>query len=87
MGSLAPALARLPPGQGGGAGVARGGQGKGMLRHSLTAGPGMPLAHRPTPANGDERAQGLPCLEAVKVRTGHRGRPRQRLKVMATATG
>ena len=47
----------------------------------------MPLAHRTTPAKGEERAQGLPFLDAVKVRTGHRGRPRQRLKVLATDTG
>jgi len=29
----------------------------------------------------------LPLLDAVKVRTGHRGRPRKRLKVIATAKG
>jgi hypothetical protein len=33
------------------------------------------LANRTTPANGDEQAQGLPLLDAVKVRTGKRGRP------------
>jgi hypothetical protein len=58
-----------------------------MLIHSLTEGNGMPLAHRTTPANGDERAQGLPFLEAVKVRTGRRGRPRKCLKVIATDKG
>jgi IS5 family transposase len=47
----------------------------------------MPLAHRITPANGDERAQVLPLLDAVKVRTGTRGRPRTRLKVLATDKG
>ena len=31
------------------------------LIHGLTAGDGMPLAHRTTPANGDERAQVMPC--------------------------
>jgi transposase len=47
----------------------------------------MPLAQRTTPANGDERAQVAPLLDAVKVRTGTRGRPRQRLKVLATDKG
>ena len=80
-------MALFPPGKGGGEGIARGGKGKGMLIHSLTEGNGMPLANRTTPANGDERAQVLPLLDAVKVRTGHRGRPRKRLKVMATDQG
>ena len=80
-------MALFPPGKGGGEGVARGGKGKGMLIHSLTEGNGMPLANRTTPANGDERAQVLPLLDAVKVRTGHRGRPRKRLKVIATDKG
>jgi transposase len=80
-------MALFPPGKGGGEGVARGGKGKGVLVHCLTAGDGMPLAHRITPANGDERAQVLPLLDAVKVRTGTRGRPRQRLKVLATDKG
>jgi hypothetical protein len=84
---MAPSMARFPPGKGGGEGVARGGQGKGLLIHSLTEGHGMPLANRTTPANGDERAQVLPLLDAVKVRTGQRGRPRQRLKVLATEKG
>jgi IS5 family transposase len=80
-------MALFPPGKGGGEGVARGGKGKGVLVHCLTAGDGMPLAHRITPANGDERAQVLPLLDAVKVRTGTRGRPRTRLKVLATDKG
>jgi hypothetical protein len=82
---MAPLTALLPPGKGGGEGVAHGG--KGILSHSLTEGNGMPLAHRTTPANGDERAQVVPWLDAVKVRTGQRGRPRTRLKVMATDKG
>jgi len=45
------------------------------------------LAHRTTPANGDERAQVMPLLDAVKLRTGTRGRPRKRLKVIATDKG
>jgi hypothetical protein len=44
----------------------------------------MPLAHRITPANRDERAPVLPLLDAVKLRTGTRGRPRKCLKVIAT---
>ena len=42
---MAPLTALFPPGKGGGAGVASGGKGKGMLIHSLTDGGGMPLAN------------------------------------------
>ena len=80
-------MALVPPGKGGGAGVARGGKGKGSLLHRLTEGGGMPLAHRTPPAQGDERAQVVPWLEAVQIRTGKRGRPRKRLKGMATEQG
>ena len=45
------------------------------------------LANRVTPAHGDERAQVVPLLDAVKLRTGKRGRPRKRLKVIATDKG
>ena len=84
---MAPLLARFPPGKGGGKGVAPGGKGKGILSHSLTEGGGMPSANRTTPANGDERAQVVPLLDAVKVHTGKRGRPRKRLKGIATDKG
>jgi transposase len=84
---MAPWTALFPPGKGGGEGVARGGKGKGILIHSLTEGNGMPLANCTTPAHGDERAQGVPLLDAVKVHTGKRGRPRKRLKVIATDKG
>ena len=47
----------------------------------------MPLANRTTPAQGDERAHVLPLLDAVKSRTGQRGRPRNRRRVIATETG
>jgi transposase len=47
----------------------------------------MPLANRVTPANGDEQAQVGPLLDAVQVHTGKRGRPRKRLKVIATDKG
>jgi transposase len=77
----------FPPGTGGGEGVARGGKGKGILIHSLTDAAGMPLANRTTPANGHERAQVLPLLAAVSLRTGKPGRPRRRLKVLATDKG
>jgi hypothetical protein len=75
--------APFPPGKGGGEGVAHGRKGKGILIHSLTDVVGMPLAHRTTPANGDERAQVLPLLDGVCLRTGARGRPRKRPKVIA----
>jgi len=55
--------------------------------HRLTAGRGLPLANRTTPAKGEERAQVVPRLKAVKVRTGKRGRPRTRLKGIATEKG
>ena len=64
-----------------------GGKGKGILIHRLTEGRGMPLANCVTPANGDERAQVVPLLDAVKVHTGKRGRPRKHLKVIATDKG
>jgi IS5 family transposase len=47
----------------------------------------MPLSTRTTPANGDERAQVIPLLDALHVRTGKRGRPRKRLKVIAADQG
>jgi transposase len=80
-------MALFPPGKGGGEGVAPGRKGKGVLLHSLTEGAGMPLAACTTPANGDERAQVLPLLDALRLRTGKRGRPRNRLQVLATDKG
>ena len=67
--------------------MARGGTGQGVLLHGLTAGAGRPVAHRPTPATGDARAQVMPVRDAVKRRTGPRGRPRQRRNVIATDNG
>jgi len=84
---MAPLRALVPPGKGGGEGGAHGGKGQGGLSHSLTEGHGMPWANRVTPAKGAERAQVGPWLEAVKGHTGKRGRPRKRLKVMATEKG
>jgi transposase len=67
--------------------VAYGRKGKGILIHSLTDAAGMPLANHTTPANGNERAQVMPLLDAVHLRTGRRGRPRKRPKVIATDKG
>jgi hypothetical protein len=47
----------------------------------------MPLAQRTIPANGEERVPVVPVLEAVKVCSGTRGRPSQRLKGMVTEKG
>jgi transposase len=80
-------MARFPPGKGGGEGVAWGGKGKGILLHSLTDAAGMPVSTCTTPANGDERAQVVPLLDAIKVRTGRPGRPRKRFKALATDKG
>ena len=80
-------MALFPPGQGGGDGVAHGRKGKGRLIHRLTAAGGMPLAACTTPANGNERAQVMPLLDAVPLKTGNRGRPRKRPKVLAADKG
>jgi len=77
----------FPPGKGGGEGVTHGRKGKGLLIHRLTDAAGMPLATRTTPANGDERAPVLLLLDGCRRRTGKRGRPRKRLKVIATDKG
>jgi hypothetical protein len=47
----------------------------------------MPLAACTTPANGNERAPVMPLLEAVTSKTGKRGRPRKRPKVLAADKG
>jgi hypothetical protein len=80
-------MARFPPGKGGGEGGAYGRKGKGLLIHSLTDGAGMPLSTRTTLANGNERAPVLPWLDTLHIRTGKRGRPRKRLKVLAMDKG
>jgi transposase len=48
---------------------------------------GMPLSARTTPANGDERAQVIPLLDALHIRTGKRGRPHKRFKVLVADKG
>jgi IS5 family transposase len=80
-------MVRFPPGTGGGEGIAYGRKGKGILIHSLMDATGMPLSVRTTPAKGDERAQVLPLLDALHVRTGQRGRPRKRFKVLVADKG
>jgi transposase len=80
-------MARFPPGKGGGEGVEYGRKGKGILIHSVTDAAGMPLSTCTTPANGDERAQVIPLLDALHIRTGQRGRPRKRFKVLAADKG
>jgi hypothetical protein len=45
------------------------------------------LANRTTPANGNARAQVMPLLDAVRLRTGTGGRPRKRPKVIVTDRG
>jgi hypothetical protein len=47
----------------------------------------MLLSTGTTPANGDERAQVLPLLDTLRIRTGTRGRPRTRFKVLAADKG
>jgi IS5 family transposase len=80
-------MAPFPPGKGGGEGVAYGRKGKGILIHSLTDAAGMPLSTCTTPANGDERAQVIPLLDTLHVRTGKQGRPRKRFQVLAADKG
>ena len=48
---------------------------------------GLPLSAGTTPAHGDERAPGLPRLDTRRVRTGKRGRPRQRRTGLAAEKG
>ena len=47
----------------------------------------MPLANSTTPANGSEREQVIPLLDKVKLKTLKPGRPRKRVKVLATDKG
>ena len=84
---MGPWTAHLPPGTGGGEGVAPGRQGQGSLIHRLTDAAGRPWSPRTTPATGDARAQVIPRLATLRSRTGNRGRPRQRLNVIAADQG
>ncbi|BAY82198.1 hypothetical protein NIES267_16770 [Calothrix parasitica NIES-267] len=58
-----------------------------VLIHTLTEGKVMPLANSTTPANGSEREQIIPLLDKVKLKTLKPGRPRKRVKVLATDKG
>ena len=80
-------MGHFPPGTGGGEGVAHGRKGQGILIHSLTDAAGMPLSTCTTPAHGDERTQVLPLVDACRIRTGTRGSPRKRPRVLATDRG
>ncbi|MBD6621160.1 transposase [Komarekiella sp. 'clone 1'] len=80
-------MALFPPGKGGSEDVAYGGKGNGVLIHTLTEGNGMPLANCTTPANANETEQVLPLLDQVKLKTLKPGRPRKRVKVLATDKG
>ena len=48
------------------------------------SGNGMPLANCTTAANGSEREQIIPLLDQVKLKTKKPGRPKKRVKVLAT---
>lgn len=80
-------MALFPPGKGGGEDVAVGFKGKGVLIHSFVAADGMPLSALTTAANASERAQVVPLLDAVRVRTGKPGRPRKRVGVLVCDKG
>ena len=75
------------PGKGGGAEVAYGYKGKGILIHLLVDAEGMPLSAVTTAANGDERKQIKPLLEQLQVKTGKAGRPPKKPKRLAGDKG
>jgi transposase len=79
--------ALFPPGKGGGAGVAYGYKGKGILIHLLVDAEGMPVSAVTSPANEDERKQVEPLLEMIEVKTGKRGRPPRKIKRLAADKG
>lgn len=58
-----------------------------VLIHTLTEGKVMPKAYSTTPANGSEREQIIPLFDKVKLKTLKPGRPRKRVKVLATDKG
>ena len=80
-------MALFPPGKGGGKEVDYGYKGKGVLIHSIVDARGMPLTVCITGANASERAQVLPRLDSLDVRTGKSGRPRRRPKQLAADKG
>jgi transposase len=80
-------MAAFPPGRGGGEGVEHGHKGKGVTIHSLVDAQGMPLSISVTPANASEREQTIKMLDAIKIKTGRRGRPKTRPKQLAADKG
>jgi transposase len=79
--------ALFPPGKGGGAEVAYGYKGKGVLIHLLVDAEGMPLAAYSAPANEDERKHVATLLEMIAVKTGKPGRPPRKLRRIAADKG
>ena len=86
-GNQEPLTALFPPGKGGGAEVAYGYKGKGILIHLLVDAQGMPLSAFSAPANEDERKHVGELLETVEVKTGKAGRPRKKVKRLAADKG
>lgn len=79
--------ALFPPGKGGGAEVAYGYKGKGVLIHLPVDAQGMPLSAFSAPANEDERKHVEELLETVEVKTGKAGRPRKKIRRPAADKG
>ncbi len=79
--------AHFPPGKGGGAEIAYGYKGKGIVIHLLVDAEGMPMSAFSTPANGDERKQVAHLIETVEVKTGNPGRPPKKIKKIAGDKG
>ncbi|MCP4118908.1 MAG: IS5 family transposase [Desulfobacteraceae bacterium] len=75
------------PGKGGGAEVAYGYKGKGVLIHLPVDSEGMPLSAVTTAANEDERKQVGPLPEKIEVKTGKPGRPPKKPKRIAGDKG
>ena len=74
-------------GKGGGAEVAYGYKGKGVLIHLLVDAQGMPLSAFSAPADEDERRHVEELLEAVEVKTGKARRPRKKVRRLAADKG
>lgn len=74
-------------GKGGGADVAYGYKGKGILIHLLVDAEGMPLSAVTTAANEDERKQVEPLLDQIEVKTGRAGRPPKKTRRLAGDKG
>ena len=66
-------MALFPCGKGGGAGVAYGYKGKGVLIHLLVDADGMPLSACSAPANEDERKHAGTLIETVAVKKNRKG--------------